>query len=240
MSAVTIPLDGTIERRLLINYRLDAAVAQSLLPAPLRPQLVDGSAVAGICLIRLGALRPRGFRPRIGWRAENAAHRIAVEWDEAGGPRTGVYVPGRHSGSWLPIAVGGRIFPGVHRRARFDAVESETRIAVRMSSVDTNVDADVELTDEWHSSLFPTIDDASRFFRSGSVGWSPARHSGALEGLRLETTTWEVTAATPLAVTSSFFDGLPRGAATLDNVLVMRDIPIRWSSPGRFRGMTGN
>ncbi|MDF2434699.1 MAG: hypothetical protein JWP44_4330, partial [Mucilaginibacter sp.] len=51
--SIRIPALATnIERRLLINYRLDPGVAQSLLPDTLRPQLVRGSAVAGICLLR--------------------------------------------------------------------------------------------------------------------------------------------------------------------------------------------
>ncbi len=48
-----LTLDGTIERRILINYRLDPAAARQLVPSPLRPQLVAGSAVAGVCLIRM-------------------------------------------------------------------------------------------------------------------------------------------------------------------------------------------
>lgn len=51
-------LSSTIERRLLVNYRVDPSVAAALLPAPLRPQLVRGQAVAGICLLRIGGVRP--------------------------------------------------------------------------------------------------------------------------------------------------------------------------------------
>ena len=49
-----------------------------------RPQLVEGRAVAGICLIRLGSLRPKGLPASLGVTTENAAHRIAVEWDQDG------------------------------------------------------------------------------------------------------------------------------------------------------------
>lgn len=58
-------LAGTVQRRLLVNYRVDPDVIASLLPAPFRPQLVNGFAVAGICLIRLGSMRPAGCR--LGW-----------------------------------------------------------------------------------------------------------------------------------------------------------------------------
>jgi hypothetical protein len=40
----TIPgLAGTIDRRLLINYRVDAEVLRRFLPPPFRPQLVAGA-----------------------------------------------------------------------------------------------------------------------------------------------------------------------------------------------------
>jgi uncharacterized protein YqjF (DUF2071 family) len=82
-------MSSVIERRLLVNYRVDPEVAASLLPAPLRPQLLNGWAVAGICLIRLGRLRP-SWAPRwAGMRTENAAHRVAVEWDGTGRPAVG-------------------------------------------------------------------------------------------------------------------------------------------------------
>jgi hypothetical protein len=228
-------LAANIERRLLINYRLDPAVAQLLLPPTLRPQIVDGSAVAGICLIRLGALRPAWFRPRLGWGAENAAHRIAVEWDCEDGVHSGVYVPVRHSASWVPVAVGGRFFPGVHHHARFDTKETVRTegdlIEVSLDAPDTHVLAEVRVTEHWHSSLFDTVDAASRFFQSGAVGWSPSRSGADLEGLELATTQWRVEAGDALRVESSFFDSLPPGAAQLDCVLVMREVPVTWSIP---------
>jgi hypothetical protein len=51
-------MSSVIERRLLVSYWVDPAVAASLLPIPLRPQLANGWAVAGICLIRRRRLRP--------------------------------------------------------------------------------------------------------------------------------------------------------------------------------------
>jgi len=229
-------LSATVERRLLINYRLDPAVARTLLPSSLRPQLVDGSAVAGICLLRLGAMRPAAFNraafpAQIGWGAENAAHRIAVEWDDAHGTHQGVYVPRRHSASWLAVVAGGRIFPGVHEHARFEGSESESRIRIALTSRNTSVAADVAVTGTFVSGLFPALADASKFFQAGSIGWSPTRNGLGLQGLQLTTDSWRVDAGEALEVQSSFFDALPAGSAQLDSVLVMRDVPIIWSVP---------
>lgn len=221
-------LSAKFERRLLINYRLDPDTASSLVPKGLRPQLVDGYAVAGICLIRLGALRPDWVHADVGWRGEAAAHRVAVEWDDDEGTHDGVYIRERCSASWLPVAAGGRVFPGVHKHARFTVRESGDRFTVDMVSATATTHADVETTDEWSSSLFPTIDDASRFFRKGEIGWSPARAENKLEGLRLQPTKWHVRAGTALSIRSSYFDSLPAGSAHLDNILIMQDIPVRW------------
>lgn len=232
------PLAAVVERRLLVNYRVDPDVARTLLPAPLEPQLVDGSAVAGICLLRLGVLRPAVVPFRIGWGAENAAHRIAVTWEDGGTRRSGVFVPYRHSASVLPVLAGGRLFPGVHHSARFEVDETAERVRVALIGrpsdrvETTDVDVDVRIGGPWTSALFPTLAAASEFFRRGSVGLSPSRDDRRLERMVLSTDAWHVEAATALSVRSSFFDRLPAGSAELDSVLIMRDVPVTWSAPG--------
>ncbi|HEV2242894.1 MAG TPA: DUF2071 domain-containing protein, partial [Streptosporangiaceae bacterium] len=67
---------AVMERRLLVNYRVDPELLAALLPAPFRPVLVGGYGVAGICLIRLGQVRPEGVPARAGLTSENAAHRV--------------------------------------------------------------------------------------------------------------------------------------------------------------------
>jgi hypothetical protein len=54
-------LAAVMERRILVNYRVDPDLLSSYLPAPFRPALVGGHGVAGICLIRLGRTRPAGL-----------------------------------------------------------------------------------------------------------------------------------------------------------------------------------
>lgn len=72
---------GTIDRRILLNYRVAADAMAAVLPEPFEPLTVDGYAVGGICLIRLRDLRPRGLPAAVGVGSENAAHRVAVEWE---------------------------------------------------------------------------------------------------------------------------------------------------------------
>ena len=160
-------LRAQVRRRLLISYRVNPEVAQTLIPEPFRPQIVDGSAVAGVCMIGLQSVRPGWIRPRLGFRTENVAHRIAVEWDEGGVTRSGVYIVERHSSSLLPVLGGGRLFPGVQKRARFKLDETASRFRVTMSAPGTHVAVDVELGGPWNSSLFPTVEDASSFHEHG-------------------------------------------------------------------------
>ena len=133
-------IEGTIRRRILVNYRVDPAVIQRHLPSRFRPKLYEGRAVAGICLIRLEHIRPKILPAFIGINSENAAHRIAVLWDdEQGVTREGVFIPRRDTNSEINHLMGGRIFPGEHNKAAFTVQESETEISFSMESRDGEV-----------------------------------------------------------------------------------------------------
>lgn len=235
MTPVTLPLlAGEIERRILVNYRVDPAVVAEMLPAPFRPQTINGFAVAGICLIRLGSMRPRFLPAWAGLRSENAAHRIAVEWDTPAGTKTGVFIPRRDSNSRINVAVGGRLYPGEHHRAQFDVSETSTDLGVGFASGDgvTHVKVAVRLRDELvGSELFDDTAAASAFFEAGSVGFSATRDANRFDGLQLVTASWKVEPAEITTVQSSFFDDtkqFPESSAALDCALVMRNVPVDW------------
>ena len=227
-------LSSVIERRLLLSYRVEPEVAARLLPAPLRPQRVHGWAVAGICLIRLGRIRPAWPSGASGLRSENAAHRIAVEWDGPRGPRTGVYIPRRDSGSLIAVAAGGRLFPGLQARARFQVRESADEFGISVVSRDdvTRMSVKATVADRLTGSvLFADLGEASEFFRCGSVGFSPSRDGTRLDGVELRTGAWRVEPLEIRVLTSSFFDDparFPQGTATADCALLMRDVPATW------------
>jgi Uncharacterized conserved protein (COG2071) len=229
-------MSSVIERRVLVNYRVDPEVAARLLPTPLRPQLVNGWAVAGICLIRLGRLRPSRVRGWAGMRTENAAHRVAVEWDAMGGRQTGVYIPRRDSNSVVTVLAGGRLFPGEHHRASFDVHETARSIQVAFASADgtAHVSVDIRVTEQLlGSALFADLREASEFFRRSSAGFSATRDSARLEGLELRPDRWVVEPAEVISVRSSFFTDahlFPPGSAVIDCALLMRDLPVTWST----------
>jgi hypothetical protein len=227
-------IHGTIKRRLLVNFRVDAAVMQRQLPAPFRPKLHDGHAIAGMCLIRLENIRPRRFPAMLGFSSENAAHRIAVLWDDDAGAHEGVYIPRRDTGSLINHLAGGRLFPGEHQRARFQVVEDAGAIALAMRSADGWVEVDVVGREAEHlaaTSVFRSVAEASKFFEGGSVGYSATASGRRLDGVVLKTESWSVA---PLAVErarSSYFENptlFPKGSLEFDCALIMRNIAHEW------------
>ena len=227
-------IHGVIRRRLLVNFRVDPEVIARQLPPPFRPKLYRGTAIAGICLIRLEEIRPKGFPRLAGLSSENAAHRIAVEWDDANGRREGVYIPRRDTGSLVNHLAGGRLFPGEHRRATFQVSDTPERIAFDMTSADGVVH--VELAGRPAdalppTSIFPDLDAASAFFEPGSVGFSATASGRRLDQVVLTTHGWTVSPLDLEHVHSSYFadpERFPPASTTFDCALVMRNIAHEW------------
>ena len=231
---------GIIDRRMLVNFRCTPAVLQRLLPAPFRPKLVHGWGMAGICLIRLKELRPRWLSTPLGFTSENAAHRIAVEWDEDGTLGEGVFIPRRDTNSKLNQLAGGRLFPGVHHFARFNIWESPNRFKLEMRSEDgeAKVRVAARVADAWpDGSLFANLNEASTFFAAGSLGWSAGNRPSEFDGLELHSFGWRMEPLVVERVESSFFQNpalFPPSAAEFDSALLMRCIQHEWHGRGRM------
>jgi hypothetical protein len=225
-------VEGLIERRLLVNWSVDADAAARYLPKPFRPKLVRGRAVAGVCLIRLAKLRPSFLPIDCGLRSENAAHRMAVVWDDDGRGREGVYIERRDTDSFLETLGGGRLFPGVHHAADFRVEETDDRFAVSVRSRDGAVEVDVagrvaQRLPE--SSAFADLEEASDYFRGGSLGWSETGERGRYHGLELATSGWRVeTLAVERARSNWIESRFPPGSTRFDCALLMRGIEHQW------------
>jgi hypothetical protein len=226
-----------IERRLLVNYRIEPEAAARVLPPGMRPLLRRGHAVGGICLIRLSGIRPAalpGLAGRLGLRTENAAHRIAVVWDGPDGPEQGVYIPRRDTDSRITTLTAGLFLPGEHHLARFEVEESADRLRIGFRSADGTAHASVEATvaDRLRgSTLFADTEEASAFFREAPDGYSARTSGDRLDGVRLETRQWSIRPAALVRAASSYFEDperFPEGTAQLDSALLMRDLEALW------------
>ena len=229
-------IKGIIRRRLLLNYRVSPEVIQPRLPAPFRPKLIHGHAVAGICLIRLEQVRPLFLPSFLGIQSENSAHRIAVEWeDENGIPKEGVFVPRRDTDSRLNSLAGGHIFPGVHHHSRFEVTDVNGEISLKVTSHKAPlVEVQARESQTFPSdSIFDSFEKSSQFFENGCLGYSSRPDSPRLDGLLLKVPEWRASPLEVLSVKSSFFDDpelFPPESITFDHALLMRDIPHEWHS----------
>ena len=199
----------------------------------------DAKAIAGICLIRLEHIRPKFAPEFVGVNSENAAHRIAVLWEENGEMREGVFIPRRDTNSFINSTVGGRIFPGEHHKADF-TVEDSGEIDFAMQSKDKTVTVELkgkisETLPE--ASVFSSLSEASDFFETGSLGYSVTKDARHLDGIVLQTKEWKVDALELDSVHSSFYEDesiFPKGSIEFDHALIMQNITHEWHSAPNF------
>ena len=234
MNATLLPtIRGVIKRRILVNFRADADALARVVPPPFRPKLVRGVGMVGICLIALRHIRPAAVPWNIGLASENAAHRIAVEWFDDGKLCEGVYIPRRDTSSRLQCIAGGRCFPGVHHHSAFHVFECETAVKLRMQAADgTRIRVAGKVAAELPSnSIFESLEEASEFFRRGSVGYSVANRPGHYDGIELQSKHWHVTPLTIQIAESNYFSdvlNLPKNSLEFDCALLMRNIDHKW------------
>lgn len=231
-------IHGIIERRMLINFSVEPQFIENILPKPFRPKLYKGKAIAGICLIRLKDIKPKGLPNIVGVNSENGAHRIAVEWEEKGETKEGVYIPRRDTSLKLNTLVGGRIFPGKHYYAEFNIKEENDHYHLDFtSSDDTRIEIDAKLgTDLNDDSIFDSLEEVSKFFENGSVGYS--LNGNNFEGLKLETYNWKIEPLEVLHFKSSFFEDeaiFPKGSVRFDNAVLMKNIEHEWKSLDKIK-----
>lgn len=226
-------LHGYIDRRILVNFTADLKVVGTILPEPFKPKAYRGKAIIGICLIRLTHIKPKGFPDFLGISSENGAHRIAVEWDDKGHKKEGVYILRRDTSLRLNALAGGRLFPGKHHLAKFDVKESAASYHIAfISSDNTSIAIDAKRATAFDSnSIFESLENASMFFEQGELGYSP--HRDRFEGLQLKVRKWQVQPLEVSNVRSSFYHNeviFPKGSVQFDNALLMTKVEHEWHS----------
>ena len=221
-------LRGVIDRRVLVNYRVDPEYMRHCLPAPFRPKLVNGFGLAGICLIRMNRIGPRILPFPIVGSSENGALRFAVEWDHDGQTHEGVYIPARYTTSRFAALAGARFFPGRHYMAQFRLQETEDLLQIQFQSrqLEMSITARPSATFEG-SKVFSSLEEASAFFRGGANGYSESLRPNRFDGVELRIADWKVSPVHVESVSCNYFDNterFPPGTAVFDNALLMRGL----------------
>jgi len=227
-------IHGIIDRRILLNYHVELGALQKVLPRGFRPKVFRGK--GGVCMIRFRELRPRKIPAWLGLGSENAAHRIAVEWDQDDGTTEGVFIPRRDTNSTFNKLLGGRVFPGIFSKGTFITDESDDELSVTIRRADGSDEAHFKgqvaqaLPD---SSLFDDVQQAASFFSLGATGYSATYERGHYQGMELRSLDWSIQPMEIEEAHTSFFSDrtrFPEGTVELDCALVMRGIDHEWHS----------
>jgi hypothetical protein len=228
-------ISGILNRRILLNYRLDPGYLTKILPRPFKPRLYKGMGIGGVCMIRFSALRPQFAPAFLGIDSENAAHRIAVEWEVDGKNFEGVYIPKRNTASSFNYYAGGRVFPGVFQKSFFQVEEGGNRYKVDILSESHRekvVSFDGQISKSISAgSIFPDLEEASAFFAKGSIGYSLSRDESHFQGMELRLLEWQIE---PMKITSAFAqlfedrEKFPIGTAELDSAMLMKNLKHEW------------
>ncbi len=159
-----------------------------------------------------------------------------MEWKENGVHKEGVYVPRRDTNSRLNTLVGGRLFPGIQHHAHFVSHDEKEHYEVSLKSDDSTTEVSVKGHLTQHlpkDSVFVSLEEASEFFKNGSLGYSASKSQQQFQGMELCCQNWEVEAFAVEEVHSSFFEDIdlfPKGSVDFDCGLIMRNIHHSWHS----------
>jgi hypothetical protein len=219
---------GTIRSRLLVNALVDPDEAAQRVPHGLRPHVVGEGTVVGCCLLDIVSIRPARLPAMVGTPLRAAAHRISVEWyDDFGATTVGVYVPLRLTNSRAAIALGGRVFPGVHRPASVNLTEDGRRLGWSVQAGDEpgaySVRVDASSSDG--SPLAP-CEPIGGTCLSAEIGLSPG-HDGVLEAARMATHHRDAHDVEVHHLDSEFLASFK--SATAAPSYLMRDVDVTWT-----------
>jgi hypothetical protein len=229
-------LNGIIDRRMLINYRIKPEVVKSLLPSHLDPLIINGYASGGICLLRLKDIGVKYSPSFLRITSENAAHRFLVSYHKGRQTIKGVYIPRRDTDSQLNVLLAGKLFSWPHYPAMFQVEEGNGRYSVKMKSTDgkSELEVSAELDHNFSAnSMFDSIEHASSCFQSCPIGVSPSTRPNRFKTIHLKTKTWNVKPLKVRTLKSSFFEDqslFPHGTSEFDNALLMEGIEHEWLS----------
>lgn len=214
---------GTIRQRVLLTYRVDEAWLQQQLPPGFAPSIVDGAALAGICVLRWQGLGPAVLPGRVGLRVDGVAERwFAHRVGHAHQP--GVVIPRRWMGSRGAAVMTRTTFGGEAVRSALAFNRHGEDLRVRTTDRDL-----LDLTVRPAAAHLATArfgGDATAIasiHATATRGWSVCRNASVAATDLHPDVPW---APGPAQVVTGSQRILP-GDAEPDHVIVMEDVPAR-------------
>jgi len=231
-------LEGHVARRVLVNCRTRPGNLAHLLPTPLRLQIVEGQAIFGLCWIRLESVRLAGWPRWTGLSMDNLAHRIAVEWTEAGQVRTGVHIFRRETSLGLAAWTSGRVVPGPMNLGHFDARETGEAWNLDLRTPDSEADVDLATRTADRvptDSVFHSMEGLRSFLEAGAVGWSANRTGDCIEAMHMAVERFQVQPLEVRHLRCRWFERqLGDAEWCVDSAVRMEPTGVRWMHAGAF------
>lgn len=224
-------LVGTIRHRLLVNRWVDPDEVTPQLPDGLRPHVGSSGVVVGCCLVAIEEARPWPLPAAIGSTIYAAAHRISVEIGPPDAVTTAVYVPMRHSDSRPTVAIGGRLFPGVHRRSGVTVDSSDSSLDWEVQPTGPQRRADTADHDfgiavtALRDGAKPTDSEVAAIVIGTVLGISPD-HSGRMEGVEMRPASTSAQEVALIELQSDFLESF--SSAEEAETLLMTDVEVTW------------
>ena len=217
---------GTIRHRLLINSLADPAEVAPHLPPGVRPHISSsGGVVVGCCLIAIDSARPWPLPEMVGVTIRAVAHRISAEVGPKDAPQRSVYVPCRHTDNRPAVAVGGRLFPGVHRPAEITIEESTNLLSWSVSGRDSDVGFNIAVEADIANAPDARTEVAEIVI--GTVlGVSPAHSAGSIEGADMCPENTDAKTVKLRSLSSSFLESF--STAEPAETLLMTNVGVTW------------
>jgi hypothetical protein len=220
---------GVIERRILVNYRVDVGTLDAVLPDTFEGREVgeSGKGIGSICLMRVGDARMRFAPEAFGVSVEAATHRISAVREKNGGTENCVYVPQRVVSSRLSASLGEVFLPAELGCGDFRVEERNGVCRIRVDCGDEFAGVEVEEKDGGgieEGSVFGSIGSAAGFFCEAGMRYSPS--GDRYEGVELCPREWGMEPVEVNGSRSSFFERLD--GAELDSAFRMEGIEHEW------------
>jgi hypothetical protein len=217
-----------VRARYIVNFRLDPAVAASVIPVDwLEPQIVDGAAVLSFCpyvltKVRLG-LSPRCF----GVEAICSAYRLAVIDRSGGEARRAAWVTGRETDARTISALGPSTVHASFARVAATVVETAGATTVDIAHLDGQpyFRATMRHSDRPSGTMFPDSAAFQSFFTAAATSWAPSADGRSWSQLDLDA---GETKYSPLSISAIAAPSLPSGAEP-DSAFIGVGGSYRWS-----------
>lgn len=223
-----------MERRILVNFRIDPQILAPQLPAPFKPKVVNGYALGSVCLVKLKNMCPHYLPITWGPSSENSAHRFLVEWETQHQHQEAVYITRRDTNSFLNQVIGGTLFPGEYIQSYFKTQDTKGEHQIEMKSRDhqTKIFVKGQTCDSHpNNSVYPSLEAAETEIRKETLGYSKTKIAHHFDGVRLHCRNFNLQSFKVQELHCSFFndtDRFPEGSIDLDSAFLMKEIDHTW------------